>query len=51
MFPQTFSESAEEAAERQANYLILRSLEEKLPSNLFQQILNEVSYFGKDHTV
>jgi hypothetical protein len=37
------SESFEEAAERQSNFLILRSLEHKLKPSAFAQLLTEVS--------
>ena len=40
-------ESARDQAERQSNYLILSSLEQKLPPELFRQILTEVSEFGQ----
>ena len=37
-------DSARDIAERQSNYLILSSLEQKLPPELFRQILTEVSH-------
>ena len=37
------TDSARDQAERQSNYLILSSLEQKLPPELFAQILTEVS--------
>ena len=37
-------DTARDLAERQSNYLILSSLEQKLPPELFRQILNEVSH-------
>ena len=43
MLPQIFGESATKEAERQSNYLILRTLEERLPAPLFAQVLQEVS--------
>lgn len=44
MLPQkNLGASARDQAERQSNYLILRSLEQKLPPELFTQILTEVS--------
>ena len=36
-------ESARDLAERQSNYLILSSLEQKVPPELFTQILTHVS--------
>ncbi len=38
------SDSARELAERQSNYLILSTLEQKLPPELFEQILTKVSH-------
>ena len=43
MLPTIFGESATQEAERQSNYLILRPLEQRLPSGLFAQVLAEVS--------
>ena len=43
MLPQIFGESATKEAERQSNYLILRTLEQRLPGQLFDQVLKEVS--------
>ena len=43
MLPTIFGESATQEAERQSNYLILRTLEQRLPSGLFAQVLAEVS--------
>jgi len=43
------ADSARELAERQSNYLILSTLEQKLPSELFKQILTEVSHQKKSH--
>ncbi len=37
-------DSARELAERQSNYLILSTLEQKLPPELFEQILTKVSH-------
>jgi len=43
MLPQIFGESATKEAERQSNYLILRTLEQRLPPTLFAHVLQEVS--------
>ena len=43
MLPTIFGESATQEAERQSNYLILRSLEQRLPTGLFEQVLAYVS--------
>jgi len=48
MLPQIFGESATKEAERQSNYLILRTLEERLPEPLFAQVLKEVSKKSED---
>lgn len=45
MLPCTAGESAREAAERQSNYLILTTLESKLPPELFSTILTNVRKF------
>ena len=46
MLPCTAGESAREAAERQSNYLILTTLESKLPPELFNTILTNVRNFA-----
>lgn len=40
------TESLEEAARRQANLLVLLSLEAKLSPSLFHQVVTQVSNFG-----
>jgi len=37
-----WGDSSRDLAERQANYLILSTLEQKLPPELFRQILTQV---------
>lgn len=39
-----WKDQSRDLAERQANYLILSTLEQKLPTELFQKILTEVSH-------
>jgi len=50
MLPQNISEvePADQTAERQTNYLILRTLESKLDPDLFRTLLNSVSQFSSN---
>jgi len=41
----------QQAADRQTNYLILRSLESKLPQDQFKALLNQVSSFFSNFVV
>lgn len=52
MLPLNISEAqlTQQAADRQTNYLILRSLESKLPQDQFQALLTQVSLFSLTHS-
>jgi hypothetical protein len=42
MLPVTHTETPQEAAQRRANFILLRTLEDKLPHTLFEQVLHTV---------
>ena len=45
MLPLSLRETSEEAAQRQANFICLRFLEDKVPKSLFDEVVKTVISF------